>query len=151
MTAPINDKHKNENGSDVSRRDFLWRLGIAGAGLTALAVAADAAPPSADNAGTASAPSASFRARSAPAGQVRQRSMAGGPVDARIHVNQAGYLPDEPKRAVISAMDAIPGNDFCLVDDDVTRRVRFRGELKEYRSVRPGAYGHYARHFYADF
>lgn len=71
--------------------------------------------------------------------------------EARVHLNQVGYLPDEPKRAVVSAMTAIPGDSFCLLDDDVTPQIRFQGKLLAYRSDAGMKYGHYPYHFWADF
>ena len=70
-------------------------------------------------------------------------------VDARIHLNQVGFLPHEPKRAVVPATGAILGNSFVLVDDAVVPTVRYRGTLTEYLSTKQ--YGHYQRHFFADF
>jgi hypothetical protein len=143
------DEIQNTKNS-VSRRDFLSRLGIAGAGLAGL-VAADTVPAfAADNRPIDDAATGASRHHRA---QVKEAppSQPVGPVDARIHINQAGYLPGEPKRVVISAMAPIPGNGFCLLNDDITRRVRCKGELKEYRPPRPTAYDHYERHYFADF
>ena len=74
---------------------------------------------------------------------------AAKPVEAHVRVNQVGFLPNEPKRAVIAASGPIPGNKFYVVDDDVVPEVRFTGELTEYEGT--GKYGHYKHYYFADF
>ncbi|MCW3100878.1 MAG: glycoside hydrolase family 9 [Chthonomonadaceae bacterium] len=85
----------------------------------------------------------------------RRRSRTVPPVrqviDARVHINQVGFLPGEPKRAVISATGAIVGNSFTVVDDDVTPQPRYTGKLQAYAGPNGAKYGHYDRHFFADF
>jgi len=73
------------------------------------------------------------------------------PADVRIHLNQVGCLPHEPKRAVIAATGAVLGNGFVLVDDAVVPAIRYRGTLSEYRNTPQTPAGHFARHFFADF
>jgi len=72
-------------------------------------------------------------------------------IDARVHINQVGFLPGEPKRAVIPATGPIPGGAFVVVDDDVTPEIRFTGALTPYHNPNGPKYGHYAHHFFADF
>lgn len=72
-------------------------------------------------------------------------------VDARVHINQVGFLPTEPKRAVVPATGAIVGNTFTIVDDDVTPQPRFSGKLAAYSGPNGPKYGHYDHHFIADF
>ena len=115
----------------VSRRKFLSGMAAAGVGL---AVHKTAAAP----------------AEEAPAvPRVEGRPLERPFVDARVHLNQVGYLPHEPKRAVVPATGPIHGGAFVLVDDDVTPTVRHRGRLTEYAS--PAPYGRFPRHFFADF
>jgi len=67
-------------------------------------------------------------------------------VDGRVHVNQVGYLPGEPKRVVIPAINAITGAGFCVLDDDVTPHIHYRGQLTRYGgpvSVDDGALNYY--------
>lgn len=72
-------------------------------------------------------------------------------VEARVHINQVGFLPHEPKRAVIPATGAIVGNAFTIVDDDVTPQPRHTGKLQPYVGPNGSKYGHYDHHFLADF
>lgn len=85
----------------------------------------------------------------------RRRSRVVAPVrkviEARVHINQVGFLPGEPKRAVIPATGAIVGNAFTIVDDDVTPQIRFTGKLQSYAGPNGAKYGHYDHHFFADF
>lgn len=53
------------------------------------------------------------------------------PVEARIHINQVGFLPGEPKRAVVSATAAIPEGSYWIVDDSAPRAIRYTGDLGE--------------------
>ena len=78
-------------------------------------------------------------------------SVSRKPIEAQVHVNQVGFLPSEPKRAVVPATEAIPGGAFTIVEDDARRAVRFSGELAEYEAADGQQYGHYRRHFFADF
>jgi endoglucanase len=139
-------KYKRNN---LTRRDFLSRLGITGAGLAALATAAHATPDATDNGELSSV--AGLGGRRPLQGGKTIPAQVGGRPEAHIQINQAGYLPDEPKRAVIPAMGEIAPNSFCLVDDHMTRRVHYKGELKEYRPVHDVAYGHYPWHYVAEF
>ena len=72
-------------------------------------------------------------------------------VEARVHINQVGFLPGEAKRAVIPATGAIVGNSFTVVDDDVTPQPRYSGKLQAYAGPNGAKYGHYDHHFFADF
>lgn len=78
-------------------------------------------------------------------------NVARKPLDTHIRVNQVGFLPNEPKRAVVPATDVIPGNAFHVVDAKNTRLVTYSGSLTEYVSPDGGRYGHYPRYFFADF
>ncbi len=73
------------------------------------------------------------------------------PMDIRLHLNQIGCLPHEPKRAVIAATGTVLGGGFVVVDDAVVPTVRYRGSLTEYQNLPQTASGHFARHFFADF
>jgi len=72
-------------------------------------------------------------------------------VDARVHINQVGFLPGERKRAVVPATGPIVGNAFTIVDDDVTPQTRYTGRLQPYAGPNGSKYGHYDHHFIADF
>ena len=95
------------------------------------------------------------RASSADPAAQRRASNTASPirrhVDARIHINQVGFLPGEPKRAVIPATGPVPGNAYAIVDDDVTPEIRFTGALTLYHNPTGAKYGHYDHHFFADF
>jgi endoglucanase len=147
----LNVNHMMKLQDNLSRRDFLSRLGITGAGLAALATAADAAPGLTDNGDANKAGAVNMHGHGAARGQHPVQPRSGGQVEARIHINQAGYLPGEPKRAVVAATDEIASRSFCLVDDNVTRRVHYRGELKAYRSTHDSASGRDTQYYYADF
>jgi hypothetical protein len=100
-------------------------------------------------------------AAGAPAGPAEPSSKAAGGevklpklprrprIDALVHINQVGFRPHEPKRAVVAASGSVLGHAFAIVDDAVTPTARYRGTLGSYPN--PGRYGHYANHFYADF
>ena len=118
----------------VSRRKFLRGLAAAGAGLAAEGC-------------TARLPRASAEAADSP--KAERKPLERPYVDARVHLNQVGFLPHEPKRAVVPATGVIHGGGFTLVDDDVTPTVRHRGKLTEY--INPIPYGRFPRHFFADF
>jgi len=68
-----------------------------------------------------------------------------------VHVNQAGYLPSDPKRAVVACADALPSPAFTVVDDDTHRAVRYSGTLKPYEAPDGEPYGPFASHCFADF
>ena len=89
------------------------------------------------------------RSTAAPLNSPRLRNVASS--TRKVHINQVGFLPGEPKRAVIPATGPIPGNAFAIVDDDVTPEVRFTGTLTPYHSPNGAKYGHYDHHFFADF
>jgi len=72
------------------------------------------------------------------------------PVETHIHVNQVGFLPGEPKRALVPSTRAIPAR-FTIVDESAARTVRFSGELKEYAATFMSRFGGDQRHYYADF
>jgi endoglucanase len=78
-------------------------------------------------------------------------SVARKPLEARVHINQVGFLPSEPKRAVVPASDAIPGNGFAIVDAGSHQKVWYTSDLIAYDSPDGERYGHYPRHFFADF
>lgn len=74
---------------------------------------------------------------------------AGSGLEARVHINQVGYLPKDTKRCVVSATGPIPGGAFQIVDDDVIPETRYRGVLRDYEAGEQ--HGHYSHHFFADF
>lgn len=97
-------------------------------------------------------PNASAHAASVDVAAHSEQSPAPNPsADTRVFVNQAGYLPDEPKRAVVAADRPAHKNLFAIVDDDITPQVRFRGQLKPFTSADQKPYGEVAHHFHADF
>jgi hypothetical protein len=49
--------------------------------------------------------------------------------EARIDLNQVGYLPHDRKRAVIVSSDPIAGNGFNIVDAELPHHRRFGGVL----------------------
>ncbi len=123
MTLPS----RNFSSRNVSRRRFLQSAAAAGAGLLAprgVAGAVDGYAP------------------------ITPSPAASEHIEAQIHLNQIGFLPNEPKRAVVPATGAILGGSFVIIDDAVVPAVRYRGTLTEYAKPQ---YGHFARHFFADF
>jgi hypothetical protein len=58
-------------------------------------------------------------------------------VEAHIFLNQVGYLPHDPKRAVLPASGALSHPDFTIIDDAVAPEVRFRGHLARYAKPIP--------------
>ncbi|MGI4791669.1 MAG: glycoside hydrolase family 9 protein [Janthinobacterium lividum] len=134
---------KQDNEKDrESRRRFLQSVVAGGIGLIAQRAAA-------------SAPVKPRPTRKRTSTPVREGDVIKAPpakkrVDARIHLNQVGYLPTEPKRAVVPATGFILGNSFVIVDDDVIPTIRYRGILTEYHSPKEEP-GHFQHHFYADF
>jgi endoglucanase len=84
-------------------------------------------------------------------GRGEKLAAARKPLDAHVHINQVGYLPAEPKRAVVAANDDIPGTDFKIVDDSPAQAVRFSGSLREYMGPGTVPRGIYSRHYLADF
>ncbi len=68
---------------------------------------------------------------------------------AHIHLNQVGYLPTEAKRAIVAVSAPLPDNTFCLLDDDVTPAVRFRGTLS--RIPQPSGGDSSRLYLHADF
>lgn len=118
-----------------SRRQFLQAAAAGGLGLIA--------------------PSAGAKPPTAPGPQTRGDVLYAPPpkaaVDVRIHLNQIGCLPHEPKRAVIAATGRVLGGGFVVVDDAVVPTVRYRGMLTDYRKLPQTPTGHFARHFIADF
>ncbi len=127
-----------EKENSVTRRGFLRGVASAGAGL---ALAAAAPPASAQDVPKQDVP------------KVEGRPVPQPFVDAQVHLNQVGFLPQEPKRAVITATGPIHGSRFVLVDDDVIPTVRFAGALTpcEKAGAVPVAGVRYPHHFFADF
>src|SRR5947209_8687884 len=115
-----------QDNNPVTRRDFLRAAALASAGMSVPSVPANSAlsTPAAVPDRNAGDPAAVKRFPFPPP--------PGKRVEAHVHVNQVGYLSNEPKRAVIVATGPIPGNAFCIVDDDVTPQVYRRGPLTEY-------------------
>ncbi|HLV80932.1 MAG TPA: glycoside hydrolase family 9 protein, partial [Chthonomonadaceae bacterium] len=141
------NRRKERRSGGASRRDFLGRIAILGAGLmTQAGMAALAqehsapAPPKGLQKDEAHIPTD-------PNDAPMQGMKPSAPwVDGRVHVNQVGYLPGEPKRAVIPAANATTGAGFCVLDDDVTPHIHFRGQLTRYTgpvSVDDGALNYY--------
>lgn len=130
----------------ASRRDFLARIAILGAGLmtqtgiAAIAQGHNAPPEKGAETNKAQVPEDPHNA------PMQGMKPAAPRVDGRLHVNQVGYLPGEAKRAVISAANAVTGTDFCVLDDDVTPHIHFRGQLTRYTgpvSADDGALNYY--------
>ncbi len=135
-------KHPNAS-ADQSRRQFLGSVVTGSVGLLAAGVSAK----------TPTAPASEIH------GDVQYTPPTKKPIDVRIHLNQVGCLPHEPKRAVIAATGAVLGNEFVLVDDAVVPTIRHRGTLTEFQNTpkknskknskkQPA---HFGRHFFADF
>lgn len=121
-----------------SRRQFLQTVAAQGIGLGSLSLLAQstgAEPPPIP----------------ATQGDVLYAPPSKKAIDVRIHLNQVGCLPQEPKRAVVAATGAILGGGFVLVDDAVVPTVRYRGTLTEWQKPTQAPTGHFARHFFADF
>src|SRR5579859_5977953 len=118
----LSEPVRSRGGRGETRRDFLRRMGLLGAGLTAQAFVLNTAE---------MVSVAERRARYAaawgalPVAHARQYPHQ----EARIDLNQVGYLPHEPKRAVIAAGDNISGNGFSIVDADLPHRRRYAGML----------------------
>lgn len=127
------DRKNQKEPNGKSRRRFLQTVAAGGLGLAARRLPAE----------TPEVP--------ARRGDVVPAPPSKNVVDVRVHVNQVGYLPGEPKRAVVAATGPILGNSFVLVDDAVVPTVRHRGSLTEWRKPARTPTGHYARHFFADF
>jgi len=73
------------------------------------------------------------------------------PMETPIHLNQVGFLPTEPKRAIVPAESDYVDRKFAIVNDDDSHSIRFVGVLSEYAFADAEQYGHYPRHFFADF
>ncbi len=136
---------------NVSRREFLRRAALTGAIVTAQPILSGAAQ--ADDPKTRIAAKRARRLATSNARAKNKKATAAymPPVEAHVHLNQVGYLPDESKRAIIPAHGPIPGNGFCLMDDDTMPKVRYRGELRPYTTPSGAQYGHFPHHFIADF
>ncbi len=126
---------RRKSAERKSRRQFLQAAAIGGLGLIS--------------------PSASAKTPLASSPQTRGDVLYAPPpkalIDVRIHLNQIGCLPHEPKRAVIAATGPVLGGGFVIVDDAVVPTVRYRGTLTVYRPAPQTPPGHFARHFIADF
>ena len=133
-------RKRTEGTKLKSRRQFLQAAALGGLGLIAPGV--DAKTPLAPD------PLASHPQTR---GDVLYAPPPKAPVDVRIHLNQIGCLPHEPKRAVIAATGPVLGGSFVVVDDAVIPAVRYRGMLTEYQKLSQTAPAHFARHFLADF
>ena len=125
----------NNGKPPVSRRDFLWRATMLGAGLavqaplTAMANGTDTARDAQD---------AQFAARRAKNKNKTGNTQNGPHVESHVHINQVGYLPNEAKRAVIPASAPIPGSAFSILDDDATPKVRYQSDLTPYLGMGAG-------------
>lgn len=122
-----------ESTKRESRRQFLQAAAAGGLGLMAAGAGAETPP----------APE--------PRGDVLYAPPPKAPADVRIHLNQIGCLPREPKRAVIAATGEVLGGGFVVVDDAVVPTVRYRGTLTEYQAPPQTESGYFTRHFFADF
>lgn len=147
-SRPSAKQAKNTSPANVSRRDFLRRATLLGAGFLAHTQFAPALYASENT------PSAAKVAPQTPSpyGTSRQgliQTMAH--VEAHVYVNQVGYLPNEFKRAVIPAYGPISGNGFSIVDEDALPKVRYQGSLRAYENPSGRPYGLYSHHFIADF
>ena len=133
--------------SQESRRRFLHGIVAGSVGLIAQSSTLEKAAASPQAA-------AAKHAAGSTAADVREGDLVPAPpakkrVDARVHLNQVGFRPSEPKRAVIPATGAILGNGFVIVDDAVVPVTRYTGPLTEYQGQNQS--GHYNKHFFADF
>ena len=135
----------NSQDCNVSRRQFLSGLAAFGVGTMASKVPIANVLKQDANTPDAGQPEAVKGTRLRKSPPVRPH------IEAHVHVNQVGYLPEEPKRAVIAASGQIVGNAFTIVDDDVTPHVRYRGALISYQKAGKTSYGHFQHHFHADF
>ncbi len=139
---------------EVSRRGFLRGALALGAGLAAPAVLtkpgqAQGLPP---HNPTQNDGKGDMGATDKRGGRFEVKSGATARLEARVHLNQAGFLPDEPKRAVIAATGPIPGGKFSVVDDDVLPKTRFQGSLRAWKEKGPGAKDDPPpKHYIADF
>jgi endoglucanase len=66
---------------------------------------------------------------------------------AAIRLNQVGYLPEEPKVAVVQSREALAGRRFAVVAALGGKRVFYHGVLGKER----GEYGAFPHHYPADF
>lgn len=136
------------NKTNVSRRDFLWRATMLGAGLAAQA------PISAMANGMDTARDAQdthFITQRARGKNKSSATQTMPHVEAHVHLNQVGFLPNEGKRAVIPASAPIPGNAFSIIDDAAMPKVRYQAELTPYSGPSDPAYGRCAHYSIADF
>ncbi len=137
--------------SNVSRREFLRRAALSSAGIAAQSALSKAA-----FAGDSKPRFASARAKRLSTANARGKNKQGVAtpmpvVEAHIHLNQVGYLPNESKRAVIPAHGPIPGNSFSILDDDTMPKVRYQGELRRYTAPSGAQYGRFPHHYIAEF
>ena len=121
--------------ADQSRRQFLGSVVTGSVGLLAASGSAK----------TPTAPASEIH------GDVQYTPPTKKPIDVRIHLNQVGCLPHEPKRAIIAATGTILGGGFVVADDAVVPTVRYQGTLTDYRNTPQTPSTHFARHFIADF
>ncbi len=132
----------------LPRRAFLARV----AGLTAGAAFLAPEPPAEAQALSQTPPvpaNPAAKDPSLPARKGRGKLPYQTRLQARVHVNQVGYHPADPKRAVVSANRPITVPAFVIVDDDVTPQVRFRGTLAHYEESALAKNA--LLHYHADF
>lgn len=137
----------NHDAEGVSRRGFLQTLVTLGTGVTAMLTGPENTSASTTNRAL------KFHKTSLAASTAHTQPIlrAGLQGEAHVHLNQVGYLPQEPKRAVVPSNAPIYGNAFCLIDDDSTPRIRYQGTLSEYQGKPEEKYGRFAHHYFADF
>jgi endoglucanase len=87
----------------------------------------------------------------APGGSHRLKPPPGPRTEAYVHLNQVGFLPEEPKRAVIPATGPLRSYSFAIIDDDAIPQVRFQGHLTEFKGTEGKRDDVAERHFHADF
>lgn len=135
----------------ATRRDFLQRLLVAGAGLASQAGIAADAEVRRHSGPEEEAPQSMGRQTEPEAERGGVRAPSSKQIEAYVRVNQCGYLPDESKRAVVPASAPVPGGSFCVIDDDVTPEIRYRGELVDFGVGGDTRYGRFERNYIAEF
>lgn len=112
------DQTESGGTPGISRRKLLQGIGGAGMALAGMALPSIAAPE----------PDGAIRPATVPARRW---------VNAVISLNQVGYLPADPKIAVVATTGELAQLAFAIVDDSVVPKVRFHGKLV--RSDQPAA------------
>ncbi len=134
----------------VSRRGFLGGMLSSSVSLLALgALPALAQSSEAEQGVPADSPGSDNGSSFSNDGVVQVKPSLRKPVEAHIRVNQVGYLPGEAKRAVLPALGVSPGSPFCILDDDITPEIRFRGTLQAFAADAMGSAQDL--HLHADF